>query len=128
MFASKRKRRRQINAAQAVARGGRRKRKRNCGVRAVSLVLPAAGWQRLNDLPNNKSSRRYDRTRTEPGNERTAHLDIAAESNGFSFRLFYIAMMHLRRRPGRDLHHHSFKRDCHILRIYGPALLHSFEH
>lgn len=27
----------------------------------VSSTPPTAGWQRLNDLPNNKSSRRYDR-------------------------------------------------------------------
>lgn len=33
---------------------------------AVSSVLLPAGWQRLNDLPNNKSSRRYDRTRHGP--------------------------------------------------------------
>lgn len=53
---------------------------------------PAAGWQRLNDLPNNKSLQRYNRTRTEPGNEWTAHLDVATESNDFSFRLDFFTV------------------------------------
>jgi len=93
---------------------GRGRGKRNYGVRAVSSILPAAGWQRLNDLPNNKSSRRYDRTRrgpslgtrellTSPLRPKATTLRLVSWFLCLAMIIFDAASRDLRHQIGKDL-------------------------
>lgn len=91
VFVSKgRKREREgerINEAQAEAGGWWKKEEEEEGGIAKCApsvrFFPVAGWQRLNDLPNNKSSRRYDRTLREPslGTSKLLTSAVAVERN-----------------------------------------------
>ena len=86
----------QAKTAECREREKERKEKRSALQKPASVWFPrrppAAAWQRLNDLPNNKSSRRYDRTppeRPKPGNELPAGLLTPAREETSIFPFLY---------------------------------------
>lgn len=94
--------------------GKKRRKKRRRSTSTVSSTSLTAGWQRLNDLPNNKSSGRYDRMQRGPSlgtSEPLTSSYLSAKASSTSSFSFW----------GHESQFYSFSSETHW--IFGTAII-----